>query len=190
MKKTRLAIFASGTGSNAINIINFFSKSNTVEVGFLVSNKNDAPVIASCLKLGVSTRVISNEQANDGEHLIQLCTDSDIDFVLLLGYLRKIPSSFISHFSDKIVNLHPSLLPKYGGKGMYGHHVHEAVFAAKEKESGITIHYVNEEFDKGAIIAQFHTQLSSTDQPTDISKKVQKLEQCFLPTVVDFLLNN
>lgn len=185
MKKKRLAIFASGTGSNAINLIGHFAGHDSVEVGFVLSNKNDAPVLGSSEKLGVKTLFFPNSQVSDGEFLIELCNAHNIDYIVLAGYLRLIPGDFIAAFSEKIFNLHPSLLPNYGGKGMYGSNVHNAVIENKEKESGITIHYVNQKFDEGRIIAQFRCPISSSDTVKDLEGKIRSLEQNYLPIVVE-----
>ncbi|MBU2020660.1 MAG: phosphoribosylglycinamide formyltransferase [Bacteroidetes bacterium] len=188
MNKVRLAIFASGAGSNAINVINFFSNSQTIEVAAVFSNKKEAQVLTSAASLGVTTFVMSNEQAEDASFLIQACDSLGVDSILLAGYLRKIPSAFVQHFPKRIINIHPSLLPKYGGKGMYGMKVHEAVKSANESETGISIHWVNEHFDEGGIIAQFHTAISTQDTPESIAAKVQKLEHAFLPAVLNHYL--
>jgi phosphoribosylglycinamide formyltransferase 1 len=190
MKKIRLAIFASGTGSNALNVINFFATSDIIQVGMVLSNKAEAGVVPAAKQKGVHVELISNQQADHAEVLLELCHKHQIDFVILAGYLRKIPAEFITHFPNKIINIHPSLLPKYGGAGMYGAHVHRAVHAAGEKESGITIHFVNEHFDEGRVLAQFRTALSPSDSPDDIAHKVQNLEHAFFPSTIDYYVKN
>lgn len=191
MQKKRLAIFASGTGSNAINLIRTFKDDAALEVAFVLSNKADAKVLASAQELGVPTFYFSNEQVADGAFLSELCASHNIDWVVLAGYLRLIPSSFIANFDRKMINLHPSLLPNYGGKGMHGAHVHAAVIANQEKQSGITIHFVNSEFDKGEIIAQFRCALTPTDTAETLAAKIHYLEQSYLPVVVrSTVLNN
>ena len=184
MSKTRIAIFASGTGSNAINLIQFFENHPTIEVGFVLSNKPDAPVLKSSKSLGVDSMYYDNSKVADGEFLTTLCKDTKVDWIILAGYLRLIPIELISAYSSKMINLHPSLLPNYGGKGMFGSHVHKAVIANNEKESGITIHFVSPEFDKGRIIAQFHCALTSRDGASELEQKIRHLEQSYLPTVV------
>ena len=184
MSKIRIALFASGTGSNAINLIRFFENHPTVEVGFVLSNKHDAPILESSKALGVNSMYYDNNKVADGVFLTSLCKDNKIDWVILVGYLRLIPANLISAYSDKMINLHPSLLPNYGGKGMFGSHVHKAVIANKEKESGITIHFVSPEFDKGRIIAQLHCALSPRDGVSELEQKIRYLEQSYLPTVV------
>lgn len=190
MKKTRIAIFASGTGSNAINIINYFKDSESTEVGFVLSNNKNAPIIDSAKKLGEKVFIHSNIEVSNGSFLTQLCKDNDIEYIILAGYLRLIPSELIEAYNNKIINLHPSLLPNYGGKGMYGANVHKAVLENKETISGITIHIVNEEFDKGRIIAQFTCTIDANDDVFALSKKISYLEQAYLPTVIDKTINH
>ena len=156
MTKIRVAIFASGTGSNAVNLIHFFKNHDSIEVAFVLSNKADAPVLASAQNLGIQTINCSNSEAGEVGFLTTVCRAEKIDWIILAGYLRLIPTDLIQAFPNKIINLHPALLPNYGGKGMHGRNVHTAVLANRETESGITIHLVNEEFDSGRIIAQFH----------------------------------
>lgn len=191
MQKKRIAIFASGTGSNAVNLIRFFEKDPQVEVGFVLSNKSDAKVLDSAREMGVSTLTYTNDQVADGAFLTQVCQEHSIDWVVLAGYLRLVPSELISAYDRKMINLHPSLLPNYGGKGMHGRNVHIAVIGNKENKSGITIHFVNEEFDKGEIIAQFHCRLTAEDTVESLEGKIRYLEQTYLPTVVrGAILNN
>ena len=185
MMKKRIAIFASGTGSNAINLIGHFAGHEAIEIGFVLSNKKDALVLESANELGVETLYFSNSEVSQGEFLIELCEKHRIDYVVLAGYLRLIPGDFIEAFSEGIINLHPSLLPNYGGKGMYGRNVHNAVLENKEKESGITVHFVNQKFDEGRIIAQFRCPISSTDTVQELEGKIRSLEQNYLPIVVE-----
>ena len=185
MVKKRMAIFASGTGSNAINLIGHFAGHEAIEIGFVLSNKKDAPVLESANELGIETLYFSNSEVSQGEFLIELCEKHQIDYIVLAGYLRLIPGDFIEAFSEGIINLHPSLLPNYGGKGMYGRNVHNAVLENKEKESGITVHFVNQKFDEGRIIAQFRCPISSTDTVQDLEGKIRSLEQNYLPIVVE-----
>jgi len=184
MKKTRIAIFASGTGSNAVNLIHFFKGHESIEVAFVLSNKEDAPVLASAEKLGVPVMYYPNGVVSRGDFLAGICNDNDVDWIVLAGYLRLIPGPLIDIYEDRIINLHPALLPSYGGKGMHGQHVHNAVLANGEHESGITIHYVNREFDKGRIIAQFRCAIDTSDSIEDLEKKIRYLEQSYLPVVV------
>jgi phosphoribosylglycinamide formyltransferase-1 len=184
MQKKRIAIFASGTGSNAVNLIQFFEGNDQIDVAFVLSNKADAKVLSTARDLGVTSLHFDNQQVADGSFLVSLCQEHQVDWVILAGYLRLIPSELIAAFDRKMINLHPSLLPNYGGKGMHGSNVHKAVIANKEAASGITIHFVNEEFDKGEIIAQFHCRLTEVDTVSTLESKIRFLEQTYLPTVV------
>lgn len=184
MTKTRIAIFASGAGSNAVNLIHFFKNDPQIEVAFVMSNNADAKVLSSAAELGVKTMYYSNSEVADGEFLNSICKEEKVDWIILAGYLRLIPSELIHSYDGRMINLHPALLPNYGGKGMHGHHVHEAVIKNKEPKSGITIHFVNEQFDKGEIIAQFHCSLNEMDTVESLEGKIRYLEQTYLPTVV------
>lgn len=184
MKMIRLAIFASGTGSNAINIIRFFKTSATVEVAFVLSNKSDARIVTTAKEAGVDVKVVSNQQVEDATVLVELCQANQIDYIILAGFLRKIPEQLITAFPNRIINIHPALLPKYGGKGMYGINVHKAVLENKEAESGITIHYVNAEFDKGEIIAQFKCAIDENETLETLQSKIHQLEHANFPTVI------
>lgn len=186
MSVKRIVIFASGGGSNALKIMEYFASRSSVEVSKIVCNNPNAGVIEKANAFDVPVTLITNEDAANGDALKTLCNAADL--IVLAGYLRKIPSSFIHEFEEKIVNLHPSLLPNYGGKGMFGVHVHKAVIANKEKETGITIHYVNENFDEGRIIAQFRTQLSDTESIASVQSKIQFLEHNYFPVVIDTIL--
>jgi len=189
MNPTRIALFASGNGSNALNIIKYFEGSSAVDVAFVLANSSKAGVVNAAQQLGVKTIVCTNDEAENEDYFVSICKENQIDFIILAGFLRKIPASLIQAFPERIINIHPSLLPKYGGKGMYGRFVHEAVALNKEKESGITIHFVNEEFDKGRVIAQFSVHLGEEDTPTSIQSKVQQLEhQHFAPVIEKTIL--
>ena len=185
MTKMKLALFASGNGSNAIAIINHFEKHQGVEIAFVLSNKSNAPIVQKAENLGVKVITVTNEEASNSVFLLNLMEDYSVDYIILAGYLRKIPSELIQNFQDKIINVHPSLLPKYGGKGMYGKFVHEKVIENKEKESGITIHFVNENFDDGMHIAQFHTWLEENETVESLQKKISKLELNYFPVVIE-----
>ncbi len=184
MKPIKIALFASGTGSNAEKIIQYFAQTTLVEVVFVLSNKVNAPIVSSAKALGVSVIVCTNTEIEDPSFLVHLCKDHDIKYIILAGFLRKIPDTLIVAFPEKIINIHPSLLPKHGGAGMYGRNVHAAVYAAKEKETGISIHYVSEEFDSGRIIAQYSVAITAEDTIDTIQEKVHHLEyQHFAPTI-------
>ncbi|MFT5581047.1 MAG: phosphoribosylglycinamide formyltransferase-1 [Psychromonas sp.] len=189
MIKKRIAIFASGAGTNALNLINFFSNHSRIEVSLLISNKKNAPVIKNAEKLGVNVLSLDNEKVSKGEVLVDVCQNQGIDYIVLAGYLRKVPEELIAEYNEKIINLHPSLLPKHGGKGMYGMNVHEAVKSNKDEISGITIHLVNQEYDKGRFLAQFFTDIKPDNSPEDIAKKVQVLEHSYFPVVVEQYIN-
>jgi phosphoribosylglycinamide formyltransferase-1 len=184
----RIAILASGAGSNADNILNHFKHSNEVSVLLIASNKPDAGVLEVAKRHGVATYILTKENFKEGSDFADYLTSLGADLVVLAGFLWKVPPVFVQAFHHRIINVHPSLLPKFGGKGMYGHHVHEAVHAASEVESGITIHYVNEHYDEGAIIAQFKTALNPQDAASDIERKVRALELAHFPEVIQEVL--
>lgn len=184
-----LAVFASGTGSNAVKLIEYFAKSAKAEVVLVLSNKSKAPVLEKAKELGVATQAVTNDEAADAHFLIEILKSHHIDFIVLAGYLRKVPNGVIRMFENKIVNIHPSLLPNYGGKGMYGEKVHQKVIENGEKESGITIHYVNEVYDKGKVIFQAKVKVSADDNPISLQEKVHQLEHEHFPKIVDSLLN-
>ncbi len=188
MSKLRVAIWGSGTGSNAKNLIQFFENHPQVEIAWVLSNKPEALILQHAKDAGIPTRIIQKSEREVCDQLIEEHVKNQIDWIILAGYLWKIPSALCKAFPDKIVNLHPALLPKYGGKGMYGHFVHEAVHAAGEKESGITIHFVNEHYDEGNIIFQAKCQIESSDGPKEIEHKVRALEIQHLPSVIASLL--
>ena len=193
-----VAIFASGSGTNAQNLIEYFNygknRSNKTspdtKVEVVICNKPGAYVLTRAEKLGVPTAVLNKEElTNSTERLFELLKQYSIDYIILAGYLLKIPAELIEMYPDKIINIHPALLPAYGGKGMYGHHVHEAVVAAKAKESGITIHLVDEKYDNGTILFQAKCSIDPTDTPDDVAKKIHHLEQANFPRVVDEYIN-
>lgn len=185
MNKKRLAIFVSGTGSNALNIIDHFKDHLQIEVGFVLSNKKDSPVIEACAARNVSVHVFTNSEVADGSLLLDVCLREKIDYIVLAGYLRLIPLDFIHVYNEKIFNIHPSLLPKFGGHGMYGDRVHQAVLEANEGCSGISIHLVNEHFDEGRILAQFSCLVKDGDTISDLKKRIQKLEHAYFPVVIE-----
>jgi len=191
MTKIKLALFASGTGSNVIRFIEYFNAHPSIEVAFVLTNKNDAPVIEKVKAFSnIPVLVFNNDIVADGEKLKDICSVQNIDFIILAGYLRKIPESFTKAFPNKIINVHPSLLPKFGGKGMYGKYVHEAVLANQEVESGISIHFVNEEFDEGKIIAQHKCKLEANENLRSLQQKIHQLEHQFFPLEVEKLIQN
>ena len=190
MDKKRVAIFASGSGSNAMNLIQHFKGHSSIEVAFVLTNNSDAGIIEKAEGAGIKTIVMSNADVAQGDVLSKLCTEESISWVVLAGYLRLVPADFIDSYENRIINLHPALLPKFGGKGMFGQHVHHAVVESGETESGITIHFVNSEFDKGRIIAQFRCSVNTEDTASDVDRKIRVLEQSYLPAVVEKTILN
>ena len=179
----RVAIFASGSGSNAENIINYFNKTQTATVSKVYCNNKNAGIFDRCKRLQVDCVLFTREDFFKSEVILNELKENT-DVIVLAGFLWKIPSNLIEAFPDKIINIHPALLPKYGGKGMYGMHVHNAVKENKESETGITIHYVNENYDEGGIIFQATTQLEPTDSAEDIAQKIHILEYENFPKVI------
>lgn len=186
----RVAIFVSGTGTNCENIIRYFAGSEVVNIALVVSNKSDAPALEKARRLGVPTEVVAKSQLSDNSFMLPLLRERDIHFIVLAGFLLMIPDYLIAAYPRRIINLHPSLLPKFGGKGMYGHRVHEAVKAAGETETGMTVHYVTGECDGGEIIAQYKTAISPEDTPEDIAAKENLLEMRYYPLVIKQVLQN
>tara|TARA_B100000902_G_C27310459_1_gene918103 strand:+ start:2850 stop:3413 length:564 start_codon:yes stop_codon:yes gene_type:complete len=184
----KIAIFASGSGSNAENIIKFFHKSKTVKIALLACNNPHAKVLIKTKKYNIET-IIFNKKELLENRVINKLTEKKISFIVLAGFLLKIPVKIIKKFPNKIINIHPSLLPLYGGKGMYGMYVHKAIAEAKEIETGITIHYVNSIYDDGAIIFQAKCSLYKNIQPKDIQRKVHKLEIEFFPRILKKILD-
>ncbi|MEM9547584.1 MAG: phosphoribosylglycinamide formyltransferase [Bacteroidota bacterium] len=189
MSKKHIAIFASGSGSNARKILEYFEDREDVEVALIVSNKKKAGVRHHAKEFGVPTLIIDRPFFYDAKGILKVLSKEKVDLVVLAGFLWLIPKYLIEAYPDKIVNIHPALLPKYGGKGMFGHHVHEAVKANNEKESGMTIHYVNEHFDEGNHIFQAKCSLDECDSAEDIAKKVLKLEHAHYAREIDGLLS-
>lgn len=180
-----IAIFASGNGSNCENIIKYFAGSADIRVAVVLSNRPDAFVLARAARCGIPSAVLSKDEFNDEKRLCTLLDEYRTDFIVLAGFLLMIPPFLVKRYERRMVNIHPSLLPKYGGKGMYGHHVHEAVKNAGEKQSGITIHYVSEECDGGDVIAQYSVPLAPDDTPSDIADKVHVLEMEHFPSTIE-----
>ena len=183
----RIAVFVSGGGTNLQRIADYFAPNPDVEVVCVVSNNKDAYANQRAKNLGIPLLLVDKARFND-EKFVERMKSLDLDLIVLAGFLWLIPQKLIEAFPNKIINIHPALLPKYGGKGFYGHHVHEAVVAAHEKESGITIHYVNEKYDSGDIIFQKTVSLTPTDTPDDVAAKIHVLEQENFPVVIEKLL--
>lgn len=180
----RIALFASGSGSNVENIAHYFKNSDAIKISKVYSNKSNAGVLDRCKRIGLDFLVFSREDFYNSSAIVEDLKASS-DAIILAGFLWKIPSKIIEAFPNKILNIHPALLPKYGGKGMYGMNVHKAVKENKERESGITIHYVNENYDEGAIIFQAKTEVISADTAETISQKIHKLEYEHFPRVIE-----
>lgn len=183
-----MAIFVSGGGTNCENIIKYFEGSEVARPVLVISNKAGVGAIGKAERLGVPTRVIGKAGLNDPEVILPLLREFSVDFIVLAGFLLVIPGFLIDEYDHRMINLHPALLPKFGGIGMYGHHVHEAVKAAGESETGMTVHWVSREVDGGAIIAQFSTAISPEDTPDDIAAKEHVLEMEHFPQVIEKLL--
>ncbi|MFT7497538.1 MAG: phosphoribosylglycinamide formyltransferase-1 [Porticoccaceae bacterium] len=185
----RIVIFASGSGSNAENITLFFQKSNIAAVVHILTNNKNAKVIDRAKNLKINSLVFDKEAFNDeGEVLKFLKKEADI--IILAGFLWKIPAHIIATFPNKIINIHPALLPKYGGKGMYGINVHKSVIENKETETGITIHYVNENYDEGTIIFQAKTNVLPNDTPEIVAEKIHELEYEYFPRVIEEVIKS
>ncbi|MBQ8463653.1 MAG: phosphoribosylglycinamide formyltransferase [Prevotella sp.] len=190
MKQVNIAIFVSGSGTNCENIIRYFAPSEQVATALVVSNKPDAPALEKAARLHVPTAVVSKAELNDAQVMLPLLKQYAVDFIVLAGFLPLIPDFLIAAYPHRMVNIHPSLLPKYGGKGMWGHHVHEAVKAAGETETGMTVHWVTPVCDGGDIIVQYRVALSPSDTPDDIAEKEHQLEMAYFPKVIEQLLND
>ena len=189
MRKKHIAIFASGSGSNARKFLEYFEDREDVDISIIITNKKNAGVLNHAREFDVPTFRIDRKFFYDSEDILDVLQYEKIDLIVLAGFLWLIPKYLIDAYPDKIVNIHPALLPKYGGKGMYGYHVHEAVKSNQEKESGMTIHYVNERFDEGTHIFQAKTALNETDSAEEIARKVLVLEHRHYAEVVDGLLS-
>jgi len=187
MKK--ILIFASGSGTNAENIIQYFEKKNTGTVVAVFTNNSNAKVIDRAKKFQVPTVIFSKDELNIGKTL-QLISNFHPDLIVLAGFLLKFPENIIKAYPNRIVNIHPALLPKFGGKGMYGMHIHNAVIENKEIETGISIHYVNENYDEGNIIFQQNVPISEGDTPESVAAKIHTLEQHYFPEVIEKLLTS
>ena len=188
MEKVNIAIFVSGSGTNCENLIRCFKDSERVRCALVVSNKADAYALVRATNLGVPTAVAPKAQLNDADFMMLLLRQYGIDFIVLAGFLPLVPDFLIDAYPRRIVNIHPALLPKYGGKGMWGHHVHEAVKAAGEAETGMTVHWVTPVCDGGEIIAQYRCALSPDDTVDDIAEKEHLLEMKYFPQVVEQVL--
>lgn len=183
-----IAIFVSGSGSNCENIIRYFQTNEQVNIALVVSNRADAYALTRAENLNVPSVVLPKADFNNEEKVLKLMSDHRIDFIVLAGFLLMIPDWLIAAYQRRMINLHPALLPKFGGIGMYGHHVHEAVRKANETETGMTVHWVSNVCDGGEIIAQFRTPITPDDTPDDIAEKEHILEMEHFPQVIEVVL--
>jgi phosphoribosylglycinamide formyltransferase-1 len=190
MSKVRVAIFISGKGSNALNIIKYFKGNDTVEVALVLSNKTDAQGLENAQKLGVSAVVFNNETFKKSGEIDTYLRSLGIDFIVLAGFLRQIPADLVDSFKNKIINIHPSLLPKFGGKGMFGKHVHKAVLDSNEAESGISVHYVSNEYDEGKILFQKSTTIEVGETVNSLTAKIKVLEHAYFPTIIEKIIHH
>ncbi|MCH2194183.1 phosphoribosylglycinamide formyltransferase [Kordia sp.] len=186
----RIAIFASGSGTNAENIIRYFHEQNNASVVQILTNNQHAKVLNRAKKHNISGLSFNRTALYRSDDVLNLLQNAQIDLIVLAGFLWKFPEHILAAFPNKVINIHPALLPKYGGKGMYGAHVHTAVVANKEKESGITIHFVNENYDEGAIIFQAKTVVTENDTPETLAQKIHQLEYKHFPEVIAQVLEN
>ncbi|MFD1615940.1 phosphoribosylglycinamide formyltransferase [Gelatiniphilus marinus] len=184
----RIVIFASGSGTNAENLIKFFQNSHNASVIQVLTNNPRAKVLERCKKLKVSALSFNKTALTETDDVLNILKASKPDLIVLAGFLWKFPENILQAFPNKVINVHPALLPKYGGKGMYGMHVHQAVVANNETETGITIHYVNEHYDEGAIIFQAKCDVAPNDSAEDVAAKIHLLEMEHFPKVVEKLI--
>ena len=185
----RISIFASGSGSNAENIVRYFSGSDEVECALILSNRPDAKVLDRAKRLGVPSMVFNRQEFYHSDIILERLLETGTDLIVLAGFLWLVPENLLRTFKNRIINIHPALLPKYGGKGMYGMKVHEAVKKSGDEVSGISIHFVNERYDEGEIIFQAECPVESGDTPESIAEKVHELEYRYYPKVIEKLLN-
>jgi len=188
-RKKNIVLFASGNGTNAENIILYFQQSNTIQITEVLTNNPKAGVIERAKKLDVPIRIFTRADFASPQVLIHHLTEQQTDLIVLAGFLWKIPTALIRQFPEKIINLHPALLPEFGGKGMYGLRVHEAVIAAGKKKSGISIHLVNENYDEGKIIFQTETEVRETETQESLAEKIHQLEYKYFPQVIEEILS-
>jgi phosphoribosylglycinamide formyltransferase 1 len=187
---TNIAILASGSGSNAQKIMDYFQGSEEIQVKFLLSNNKEAYALERARKMSVETRVFDRKAFRESNEIVDFLLSNDVSWVVLAGFLWMIPENLIKAFPGRIINIHPALLPLYGGKGMYGIHVHTAVHKARDKESGISIHLVNEKYDEGEIVFQAKCLLDENDTPESIAAKVLELEHEHFPKVIEKLIKS
>ena len=185
----RLAIFASGSGTNAENIVKYFTDSEDADITAIFCNNPKAGVLDKAHKLGIRSITFNTDELDDGT-VLQKLQDCRVDLIVLAGFLKRIPSEILDNYPQRVINLHPSLLPDYGGEGMYGMHIHRAVVENEEEETGITIHYVTEDYDDGEIIFQETVEVDYEDTPEDVQYKVQQLEHKHYPAVIEYVIQD
>ena len=183
-----IAVFASGNGTNCENIINHFAHSSQARVALVVCNKAQAPVVERARRLGVTAAIVPRQALNDPATMLELLSRHHVELIVLAGFLLMVPAFLIQAYPHAIINIHPALLPRHGGKGMYGPHVHEAVWKARDKETGMTVHWVTEQCDGGGIIAQYRVALSPADTPETIAQKEHELEMKYFPQVIETVI--
>ena len=188
MKKRKIAIFASGSGTNAQRIIEHFTGHPSITVSMILSNRKDAYVLVRAEQFNIPAVVFDRQTFYESDEVLRILQENEIDFIALAGFLWLIPVYLIRAYPRKIINIHPALLPKYGGKGMYGMYVHQAVLDSGDKESGISIHYVNEEYDEGAIIFQAKCEVLPDDSPESLAQRIHQLEYKHYPEVIEKLV--
>ncbi|MDR1846819.1 MAG: phosphoribosylglycinamide formyltransferase [Bacteroidales bacterium] len=181
---TRLALFASGNGTNVQQIAEYFIGNPNVKVEIVILNKKNAFAGERAARLGIDSVYFNRNDFYQSDNVLNCLIERRIDYIILAGFLWLVPDNLLTHFESKILNIHPALLPAYGGKGMYGHYVHEAVVANGERISGISIHLVNKEYDKGRILFQATCPLSAEDTPDDLAAKVHLLEKAYFPSLI------
>ncbi|MFV8324577.1 phosphoribosylglycinamide formyltransferase [Flavobacterium sp. ZS1P14] len=187
MKK--IVVFASGSGTNAENIIKYFAATEIGRVEVVFTNNPNAKVIERARNYGIRTEIFSKEELIESK-VLQIINKIQPDLIVLAGFLLKFPENIIAAYPNKIINIHPALLPKYGGKGMYGMHIHRAIVGNKERETGITVHFVNEHYDEGNILFQKNVVLSGNETPEEVAEKIHELEQKYFPEVIEKLITN
>lgn len=188
--KKRIVIFASGNGTNTQNIIQYFQQSEIVEVVMVLTNNQHAKVLDRAQSFNIPAVHFTKSELSAPSGVLETLQKAQPDLIVLAGFLLKFPKIILDQYEGKVINIHPALLPKYGGKGMYGKYVHEAVIQNKEQNTGITIHYVNEHYDEGAIIFQAATSVSESDTPDDVAEKVHALEKEYFPKIIEAILSS
>ena len=185
-----IAILASGAGTNAENIYQYFQTNKNVSIKLILTNNHNAGIIRRAKRLNIETIIFSKDQFYKSNDVISILTDNKIDLIVLAGFLWLIPNSIIQAFPNKIINIHPALLPKYGGKGMYGMHVHKAIIENNETESGISIHLVNEKYDEGKILYQAKCKITPSDSPESLAEKIHSLEYKYFPEIINNFISD